>query len=129
MDKKTMELRVRQWMPIFEAQAQSGLSKYKWCEENGIRRWEFFTRQREIRKYLLNKNKTYQDDGPSAEALPAFVEIPVSVPAEDPQGKASSSVSSNDRIAITCGRIKISIPDRIEPATLERLIRSLSYVQ
>lgn len=42
MDAEIMELRLRQWLPIFEKQARSGLNKKDWCEENGIKRTAFF---------------------------------------------------------------------------------------
>ena len=45
MDASVMELRLEQWKPIFEAQAKSGLNKQEWCQQNGIRRWEFFILQ------------------------------------------------------------------------------------
>ena len=32
MDSEVMEQRLKQWLPIFEAQAQSGLNKHDWCE-------------------------------------------------------------------------------------------------
>ena len=41
MDAEIMELRLRQWLPIFEKQARSGLNKKDWCEENGIKRTAF----------------------------------------------------------------------------------------
>ncbi len=31
MDAKVMEIRLKKWMPIFEEQAKSGLSKNAWC--------------------------------------------------------------------------------------------------
>ena len=36
MDSNVMELRLKQWMPIFEEQAKSGLNKRDWCEQNGV---------------------------------------------------------------------------------------------
>ena len=61
MDAKVMEIRLKKWMPIFEEQAKSGLSKNAWCERNGIRKWEFYERQRECRRYLLKKDKDLKD--------------------------------------------------------------------
>ena len=46
MDSKVMELRLRQWLPIFEAQSKSGLNKQDWCEQNGVKRAAFFKWQR-----------------------------------------------------------------------------------
>ena len=53
MDQKVMELRIRQWIPVFEEQAKSGLSKDEWCILNGINRGSFFRWQRRVRSYLL----------------------------------------------------------------------------
>ena len=55
MDPKVMEMRIKQWIPIFEEQAKSGLNKQEWCIQNGINRSAFFKWQRECRKYLLTK--------------------------------------------------------------------------
>ena len=34
MDSQIMELRFRQWLPLFEEQAKSGMNKQEWCEHN-----------------------------------------------------------------------------------------------
>lgn len=41
MDSAVMEQRLKQWMPIFEEQAGSGLNKQDWCTANGIKRGGF----------------------------------------------------------------------------------------
>ena len=53
MDPMVMELRIRQWIPVLEEQAKSGLSKDEWCILNGINRGSFFRWQRRVRLYLL----------------------------------------------------------------------------
>lgn len=53
MDPRVMELRIRQWIPVFEEQAKSGLNKDEWCIINGINRGSFFRWQRRVRAYLL----------------------------------------------------------------------------
>jgi hypothetical protein len=57
LDSKIMELRLKQWMPIFEEQAKSGLNKQDWCRQNEVKRTAFFKWQRELRKYLLERNE------------------------------------------------------------------------
>ena len=129
MDKKTMELRMQQWLPIFEAQAKSGLTKDKWCEENGIRRWEFFTRQRQIRKYLLNKDSEEQAESTtSLDSLPAFVEIPIATSADMASRESDVQSPSNGQISITCGKINVILSGRVDTSTLKTLIRTLSHV-
>lgn len=58
MDSKDMELRIRQWIPVFEEQAKSGLNKDEWCILNGINRGSFFRWQRRVRSYLLEHGDT-----------------------------------------------------------------------
>lgn len=54
MDKYVMDLRLENWIPIFEAQARSGLNKKTFCEQNGIRRDLFFKWQRIFRQKVAN---------------------------------------------------------------------------
>lgn len=129
MDAKVMEIRLREWLPIFEEQAKSGLGKNEWCEKNGIRRWEFYQRQKECRKYLLSQS---DDPGvsPGINALEAsFVEIP-SVPAPvttQPSGENSRETSGH--IDVTCGKFRISITGTVNEDMLARLIREVSHAQ
>ena len=53
MDPRVMELRIRQWIPVLEEQARSGLTKDEWCIINRISRGSFFRWQRRVRAYLL----------------------------------------------------------------------------
>ena len=57
MDSKVMELRLKQWIPIFEQQSKSGLNKQEWCKLNNINRSVFFKWQGILREYLLEKNE------------------------------------------------------------------------
>jgi hypothetical protein len=80
---KIMELRLKHWLPIFEEQAKSGLNKKYWCRQNDVKRAAFFKWQRELRKYLLERNENSTQDQFSSEltlqAAPDFVELaPVS---------------------------------------------------
>lgn len=76
MDAKVIELRMKQWIPIFEAQAQSGMGKEKWCDANGVKRWDFFKWQRKIRKYLLDQNGAEPEaTAPCMPAETGFVDI------------------------------------------------------
>ena len=58
MDPRVMELRIRQWIPVFEEQAKSGLNKDEWCIINGINRGSFFRWQRRVRSYLLEHGES-----------------------------------------------------------------------
>ncbi|MCR5650034.1 MAG: hypothetical protein K6F86_02495 [Lachnospiraceae bacterium] len=94
MDLSVIELRLQQWKPIFEAQAKSGLGKNEWCKKNGICRWEFYRRQRELRQYLLRERFPEGESEAETTDLSAvpetFVELPMvsKVPAEIWDGSA-----------------------------------------
>lgn len=41
MDKRIMELRIKQWITIIEEQGKSGLNKAEWCTLHGVDRTTF----------------------------------------------------------------------------------------
>lgn len=127
MDAKVMELRIREWMPIFEEQAKSGIGKNAWCEQNGIRKWEFYERQRECRKYLLRKTNDPTGSSEPAALAPSFVEIP-----SDPDAVVSASPVNGfeeppGQIDVTCGKFRISITGKVNESVLARVIREVSH--
>ena len=128
MDAKIMALRVEKWLPIFEAQAKSGLSKNEWCRRNGIRQWEFYERQRDCRTFLLEK----ADKSEEITTLPgdstSFVEIPL----EPYRGADTASMpgqKKDNHIGITCGRFTITLEGEIDKEALSVLIREVANVQ
>lgn len=69
MDPKVMEFRIKQWIPVFEEQAKSGLNKDEWCIINGINRGSFFRWQKRVRSYLL-------EHGEIADPAQVSVQVP-----------------------------------------------------
>ncbi len=136
MDSKIMELRLKQWIPIFEEQAKSGLSKQEWCRLNEVKRAAFFKWQRELQKYLLEKNENRLQSQLSTElavhTAPKFVEL----------ASASSSVRSNlnDRcvrsgditpvssISIRCGEFSIDLNDDVDELLLSKVLKVMADV-
>ncbi|MBR4542027.1 MAG: GNAT family N-acetyltransferase [Lachnospiraceae bacterium] len=96
-------------MPIFEEQAKSGLSKNAWCERNGIRKWEFYERQRECRRYLLKKDNDLKDVSEVISLIPSFVELPAETGAAVSPDKESVTQGSSGNIEVTCGKFGVSI--------------------
>ena len=127
MDAKVMELRIRKWMPIFEAQAKSGLGKDVWCEKNGIRRWEFYQRQRECREYLLKQDNDPAGSSEATALVPSFVEIPAAPEPAVPQSPTDGDREFPGHIDVTCGKFKISITGNVDEGILARLIREVSH--
>ena len=140
MDVKTMTLRLEQWMPIFEAQAKSGMGKDEWCRANGIRKWEFYKRQRECRQYLIERSEAGKDLPVPADNLPSFFELPAAKPSEgivpvavesvisdpiDSKPVAAESVKEGS-INIAFGKFKIKLSGQVDTATLTTLIKAVS---
>lgn len=128
MDSEVMEQRLKQWLPIFEAQAQSGLNKQDWCEQNGIKRHSFFKWQRECRAYLLSKQQNA--DAMQIKSDPSFVEISCT------QGCAevvSTTISSNTSpepspIVISSNGFSISVNGQFDEVNLAKVLKVISYV-
>ena len=129
MDAKVMEIRLKKWMPIFEEQAKSGLSKNAWCERNGIRKWEFYERQRECIRYLLEKDKGLKDVSEVTSLIPSFVELPA-----EAEGVVSSTAvriakEATGHIEITCGKFGVSITGEANERMLSMVIREIYHAQ
>ena len=129
MDTKVMEIRLKKWMPIFEEQAKSGLSKNAWCERNGIRKWEFYERQRECRRYLLEKDKDLKDVSEVTSLIPSFVELPAETGAAVSPDKESVTQGSSGNIEVTCGKFGVKITGEVNERMLAMVIREIYHAQ
>ena len=123
MDAKIKKMRIEQWLPIFEEQAKSGLGKEEWCRTNGIKRWEFYKRQRECRQYLLEMGESDHD-------LPAFFELPMAsaTPAVVGQPPDSQQMISPGHIDVSYGKFKIHIDGKVDESTLISLVKAVANV-
>ncbi len=131
MDTKTMEMRLTQWMPIFEEQAKSGMGKDEWCKANGIRRWEFYKRQRECRNYILENASGCEKLPVPAGNLPSFFEIPVNhqTPSVETGLTESDSIkdkSDGSHIMINYGNFSIDVAGPVNGKTLREVIRAVA---
>jgi len=131
-----MELRLKQWIPIFEEQAKSGLNKQEWCELNDVNRNAFFKWQRELRKYLLEKNENKFQDQLSTEiavnTTPGFVELtPVSSSVRS--SRNGSCVRSGDfppssSISIRYGEFVVDLNDDVNELLLSKVLKVMADV-
>lgn len=129
MDAKVMEIRLKKWMPIFEEQAKSGLSKNAWCERNGIRKWEFYERQRECRRYLLEKDKDLKDVSEVTSPIPSFVELPAETEGVVTSAAASTTKEEPGHIEVACGKFGVSITGEVNERMLAMVIREIYHAQ
>lgn len=129
MDAKVMEIRLKKWMPIFEEQAKSGLSKNAWCERNGIRKWEFYERQRECRRYLLEKDKDLKDVSEVTSLIPSFVELPAEAEGVVSSTAVRKAKEATGHIEITFGKFGVSITGEVNERMLAMVIREIYHAQ
>lgn len=133
-----MELRLKQWISIFEEQAKSGLNKQDWCEQNNIKRTAFFKWQRELQKYLLKKSESKCQDKKSTElaiqTTPDFIELtpkPISS-LERPSIRDCYAKSSNippaSSISIRRGEFTIDLNDDVNELLLSRVLKVMADV-
>ena len=129
MDASVMELRLTQWKEIFEAQAKSGLNKQEWCEKNGIRRWEFFRRQRELRQYLMKDMQPADETEPRTTELPAvsetFVELPIV--SDSPTVLVPVKEQTPGSVEISHGKFRITLKGSIDSSMLECIIKAVAH--
>ncbi len=127
MDADTMRLRLEQWMPIFEAQAKSGMGKNEWCDENGIRRWEFYERQKQCREYMRRTSGSASQLPTPVDGDPEFYELPAEViPEAQPETHQDKAVIGG-HIRVECGKFRISMEGQIDKNTLTALISAVSH--
>lgn len=136
MDSKIMELRLKQWMPIFDEQAKSGLNKQEWCDLNDVKRAAFFKWQRELRKYLLEKNEDkFQDQLSTKLAVHTtseFVELPT-VTSSVRSSQNGNCVRSGDfatasSISIRCGEFVVDLNDDVNELLLSKILKVMADV-
>lgn len=136
MDLVVMEYRLKQWIPIFEAQATSGLTKAEWCRQNDIKRIAFFKWKRKLQDFLIEKNdRELYDQESNAQMLmsgPRFVEISPGSNAMQPIyresfGKKKTS-SSSSVISIRYGKFTIDLHNDVNEQLLSKVMRVINDV-
>ena len=137
MDPRVLELRIRQWIPVFEEQAKSGLNKDEWCIINGINRGSFFRWQRRVRSYLLEHGEgVAQLSAPpiNEQAENAcFVELPLAQAALP--GMAALRNLHDDvideaaPISIRYGEFVVNVNDEVDERQLAAVLRALKNAE
>lgn len=126
MDDKVMELRLQQWLPIFEEQINSGLNKQDFCEKNGIKRAAFFKWQRVCRTYLLAKNSnTIKGSDESA-----FVEISCNNPSSNEVVKSDSDNkydNTSSVITVSYNGFCVGVTGIVNESNLTKVLRAITH--
>ena len=137
MDPRVMELRIRQWIPVFEEQAKSGLNKDEWCIINGINRGSFFRWQRRVRSYLLEHGEgVAQLSAPPINEQAeneCFVELPLAQAALP--GMAALRNLHDDvideaaPISIRYGEFVVNVNNEVDERQLAAVLRALKNAE
>ena len=147
MDKYVMDIRLQNWIPIFEAQVRSGLDKQTFCKQNGISRGLFFKWQRILRERIADGFDPGSISVPVASTVsgtgavddhPAFFEItPASstsladldsraeaVPRHTP---VADKASYGGQICISYGSFSVSLSGDVDESSLTSILRAVKH--
>ena len=98
------EVKLKQWMEMVRCRNESGLSVSEWCRENGINLKTYYYRLKRVREVLCSEKEQHDI-------------VPVETIVE-PQ-------SVEEKIEISVGDVKITLPDNFNRDTLSRLLEVL----
>ena len=143
MDKSVLDVRLQKWIPIFEAWAQSGLSKKDFCKENGIERSSFYRWQKILRDRLLEK-ASFQTDSQTASAnseessnYPQFFEITTTSPnvltntgrpdTADCFARPSELPDDSGKISISFEGFSVQLSGYVDEPTLTSILRAVKH--
>ena len=118
----TNNYRMRQWMHLISARADTGLTIQDYCKQAGITKHQYYYWQRKIRTNLIDA----AESNPAASA--EFAEITctdVPVVTETP----SQAGSFIPRVEIRIGKMTIGISEAISRNLLETVVEVISHVK
>ena len=146
MDKFVMDIRLKQWIPILEAQASSGLDKQTFCKQHGISRGLFFKWQRILREKMAegfdpasislpaitdngtgdikNNEPMFYELSPTAPCSLAENSKPVENLASDAGFLAPKNASE---VTISYGGFSINLSGAVEEASLKSILRAVKH--
>ena len=99
--KVKKEVKVSQWAEMVRQRNESGLTVTDWCKENGINLKTYYYRLKRVRQAVCNKIEQHDI-----------------VPVEPIAGTETTS----EKIELSVGDVKISLPDDFNESTLRRLL-------
>ena len=135
MDKNVMDVRLKSWIPVFEEQARSGLTKQAFCEKNNIKRGEFFYWQRQAREYFLEQQEETKSSSKTTEkeeAALGFYEISTPADAAKPQTEIIAKpyepvVQMPSSISISYGGFTIEMHGEVNEPALCAILKAVKH--
>ncbi|SDB51577.1 hypothetical protein [Butyrivibrio sp. INlla16] len=146
MDKFVMDIRLESWIPIFEEQIKSGLSKHDFCRQNGISKGAFFKWQKIFREKLA-REAGYLDTPPtpaqsfndSSGEKPAFFELATTSSSDcameisDSRAEGRPCISGGTidtslaAMSITYGGFSINVSGNVDEQILLSVLKAVKH--
>ena len=145
MDRFVMNIRLESWIPIFEEQIKSGLSKNEFCKQNGISRCGFYKWQRIFREklareagYLDENSNPAQPFNDSLSEKPTFFELTTTPPTDCAmesiacRAKEASCISAGTTtspavLSVTYGGFTINVSGNVDEENLLSVLRAVKH--
>jgi len=99
--KVKKEIKLAHWAEIVKSRNESGLTVTDWCKENGINLKTYYYRLKRMRQAVCNEIEQHDI-----------------VPVETTAGTKTTA----EKIELSVGDVKISLPDNFNEDTLRRLL-------
>lgn len=99
--KMKKEVKLAQWAEMVRSRSESGLTVTDWCKQNGINIKTYYYRLKRVRQAVCNEIEQHDI-------------VPVELTAE--------TEITTEKIELSIGDVKISLPDNFNESTLKRLL-------
>ena len=120
MDKVTRQFRLQQWAEALRDHKESGLTVMEWCRLHNVSKYQFYYRQREVRKHAAQ----FLALQPVQADKPAFVEVSHALRSQ-PATPDTDPVLSRVSACIRTGNADILVSDETSEELLVKILRAV----
>lgn len=120
MDKVTRQFRLQQWAEALRDHKESGLTVMEWCRLHNVSKYQFYYRQREVRKHAAQ----FLALQPVQADKPAFVEVSHALRSQ-PAVPDPDPVLSRVTACIRAGNADIFVSDETSEELLAKILRAV----
>ena len=120
MDKVTRQFRLQQWAEALRDHKESGLTVMEWCRLHNVSKYQFYYRQREVRKHAAQ----FLALQPVQADKPAFVEVSHALRSQ-PAAPDTDPVLSRVTACIRAGNADIFVSDETSEELLAKILRAV----
>ena len=120
MEKVTRQFRLQQWAEALRDHKESGLTVMEWCRLHNVSKYQFYYRQREVRKHAAQ----FLALQPVQADKPAFVEVSHALRSQ-PAKPDTDPVLSGASACIRTGNADIFVTDETSEEFLVKILRAV----